>query len=342
MAKFCVRCGAQGGRPDRKTGFPCGFRSQPGSTRPRLECRRCENEARAASRASLAVPPPLPTPRQAPAVIVRPSPRPAANRLTFVTSDEHVPYQDQNCQNAINALANELRPTGWIINGDGLDLLEISRHSAGSLAKLEGRRLCVTWEEANRWLDGKRDAAGDQCVDWDYVEGNHEDRIRRWLEHADHGVFADDEVLSLERRLRLSERGIELAPGGYPEGGVRLGHLWVTHGRFTNKYHAAKMLDYYRHSVMYGHTHAHQVFYSSAFGGAQVAIGTGHLADVDSPAMSYAPKPNNWVQGFAIVDTRPDGSFNAQPINFWNGQFSYAGKSYGEWRPGKTIIAVPA
>jgi predicted phosphodiesterase len=250
-------------------------------------------------------------------------------KLYFITSDQHVPYQDENAHRAIAELAQVLRPQGWVFNGDFLDLLEISRHSAGSLAKLEGRRICTTFNEGNRILDLLITAAGKQCTDLHFIDGNHEDRINRWLSTADNGIFSGDESISIARRLKFDSRGIQYHEG-YPEAGVRLGKLWVTHGRFTNKYHANKMLDYYRHSVLYGHTHAPQMDHAPALRGQQVAIGTGHLGDPDSPAMSYAPRPNRWVSGFALVYVYPDGSFNAQPINLWRGQFVYAGITYGK------------
>lgn len=255
--------------------------------------------------------------------------RTALGKLYFVTTDEHVPYQDENCQEAINALADDLKPDGWIIGGDGLDMLELSRHSAQSVAKLEGRRIAETWRQGNRWLENKFTAAGPQCTDRRYIPGNHEDRINRWIASGDHGVFAEDDGLSIEHRLGFPGRGIKMEPNGYPEAGYMLGKLWITHGRFTNKYHAAKHLDFYRHSVMYGHTHSPQVMFGSALRGQQAAFGLGHLGDPESEAMGYAPRPNAWAQGFALVHVYPDGSFNAQPIQFWRGQFTYAGRTYG-------------
>lgn len=252
-----------------------------------------------------------------------------ADKCYLVTSDQHVPYQDENAHRAVADFARDLEPDGWVINGDFLDLLELSHHSAGSLAKLENRRVCRTFSEGNRILDLFMDAAGPQCKDWHFTDGNHEDRIRRWLENADHGVFQGDDSISLSKRLRLKERGITYHEG-YPEAGVMLGKLWVTHGRFCNKYHAAKHLDYYRHSILYGHTHAPQIQHAPALRGQQVAVGSGHMADVNSPAMDYAPRPNSWVTGFTIVYVRPDGSFTIQPLNFWRGQFTYANRTYGK------------
>jgi predicted phosphodiesterase len=249
-------------------------------------------------------------------------------RLYVVLSDVHIPYHDEDALEAVCGLMKDLSPHGLVLNGDFLDLLELSRHSAGSVAKLEGRRVSTTFSEARRILNMLQEAAGAGCIDNHFIDGNHEDRVGRWLSAGDNGVFADDLSVDITSRLDLKDRGFK-HHAGYPDAGVSLGKLWVTHGRFTNKYHAAKMLDYYRHSVMYGHTHVPQTHCASALHGQQVAYGTGYLADERSEAMSYAPKPNAWVKGFALVYVWPDESFNAQVLNFWRGQFAYGGKVYG-------------
>ncbi len=248
----------------------------------------------------------------------------------IVLTDVHVPYHDVNCLDAICSLMADLQPTGIVLGGDFLDFYEISHHNAGSVGKLEGRRFRDTFDAANLLLD--RLLAVDSLTQRIYVDGNHEDRLRRWLAAGDNAVFTGDPGFSIGERLRLRDRGVVYLEG-YPSASVGLGHLLVTHGRWCNKYHANKHLDEYRHSVMYGHTHSPQTIYTSAYGAQQVSIGLGHLADPDSEAMDYAPKPNKWCQGFGLVHVHPDQSFNAAPINFWAGQFVYGGKVYGKRRP---------
>lgn len=277
-------------------------------------------------------PEPVREPERAPPAFipVKPKQKPVKNevRTYVVVSDVHVPYHSQQCTDAVAEFMADVRPHGIVIAGDFLDLLELSRHSAQSLLKLEGKRVSTTFAEANALLDQWQHAAGPQCEDNHFIDGNHEDRIARWLAAGDNGVWAGDDSVSIEGRLKLRARGFTYH-AGYPSAGVMIGKLWITHGRFCNKFHASKHLDFYRHSIMYGHTHQPMVHYASSLNGQQVAIGLGHLADPDSEAMSYAARPNAWCNGFAVVHVRPDGAFNAQPINFWDGQFAVAGKVYG-------------
>lgn len=251
----------------------------------------------------------------------------------IVISDVHVPFHDHNAMEAVCSLARDVQPTGLVVAGDFLDFYELSSHNRASLANLEGKRISDTFEGANNVLGALQEAAGPQATDNYFLDGNHEDRLRRWLASGDNAVWIGDEAVDMDRRLGLRKRGFSYRPG-YPESHVELGHLLVTHGRWCTRNHAATHLDRFRKSVMYGHTHTPQVHYGPAWKAQQVAIGLGHLANVDSPAMSYAGHPNGWCQGFAMVHVFKDSSFQAAPINFWRGQFVHGGKTYGR-RKGK-------
>lgn len=294
------------------------FRFQPGSTtRLRRECRACVAVWRKWQVALASIG------RQAP----EPAREAGSARIYVVLSDVHVPYHDRRAVAGVCAYLADLRPHGLVFNGDILDLDEVSRHNAGSVANLEGKRLSRTWAEANRFLDEVISACGPRLDDIRWVDGNHEARIDRWLEQGDHAVFAGEGSFSIAERLRFSRRGVQHLPG-YPDAHTTLGKLLVTHGTLTGKYAAARHLDKYRASVLFGHTHTPGVFYASGLV-RSAAYNNGHLADVTSPAMSYAPTPNAWTQGFAVVHVRPSGEFQVQLINLWHGVFHVGDKQYG-------------
>lgn len=249
---------------------------------------------------------------------------------TFVIcSDVHIPSQSNPCIKAVAELLRDIRPDGLILNGDILDLIELSSHARGSVAQLEGLRICKVFGEANSVLDLWQDAAGPQCKENHFVEGNHEDRLNRWIRTGDNSVWLGDESVSIPNRLKLVQRGF-VYHAGYPKAYVRLGHLIVTHGKYCTKYAAATHLERYRCSVLVGHVHTPGMHYGSGFEQVQVGIVTGHLADVNKPALSYASVPNSWQQGFAIVVVEPNGNFHIELKNFVDGVFYYGGKRYGK------------
>lgn len=248
----------------------------------------------------------------------------------LVLSDVHVPSQDHAAISAVCAFAKDYRPHGLILNGDILDLPEISRHSAGSLAQLEGKRIAKTFAAGNKFLDQVGAAVGKTCTEKHWINGNHESRWYRWLAAGDNAVFADDDLTDIPARLKLRLRGYKYHRD-YPTAHVKLGHLTVSHGQWTGKYAAARHLERYQTSILVGHTHTSQAHHASTFTGQRGAYCAGFLADPDSPAMAYAPLPKAWITGFATVtvDTS-SGNFWVNLHNFVNGVFHVGAKTYGK------------
>lgn len=249
---------------------------------------------------------------------------------SIVVSDIHIPFQSTNCMKAVQAFISDTQPEGFIIAGDALDLLEISSHNKGSLALLEGMRIKDTFDAANAELDAFEKAGGKKFKKKKFMFGNHEDRMRRWIETGDHGVFAGDPAVNISERLHLKKRGFEVFEDSHAT--LKLGKLYVIHGEYCNQYHAAKHLNEFKHPVMYGHTHRAQMFIGPCATGATAAYGLGYLARPDSRGMAYAAAhgKRGWTQGFGVVTVRDSGRFNALQMQFDNGVFHYAGKMYGK------------
>lgn len=250
-----------------------------------------------------------------------------AAKTYVILSDVHVPYQDARAIQVVCDVMQDLRPHGIVLNGDILDLEEISRHNAGSVAHLEGKRLAQTFTAGNKFLDQIDKAAGTRCKEKYFVYGNHEHRFQRWVESGDNAVFADDEAVDIAHRLRLAQRGY-VAYKDYPVAHVRLGKLLVTHGQYTGKYPAAKHMERYQTSVLVGHTHTVQTYHASTWDGQRVAYCQGYLADPDSEAMKYAPPPKAWQQGFSVVYVADDGRFWVNLVSIVDGELFYGGRQY--------------
>jgi predicted phosphodiesterase len=252
----------------------------------------------------------------------------AGTRTHLVLSDIHVPYEDKAVNAAVREFARDLKPHGVTFNGDAIDLLEISRHSQASVAKLEGRRFGYTFDKANEYIDALADAAGSQCDEWHWVAGNHERRIDTWLASGDNAVFIGEPGFSVAERLHFDRRGM-VDHGPYPEAGVKLGHLLVTHGQWTGQYAAAKHFREYGCPVLVGHVHTPGMYYGSGYDTQRAAWVAGMLGDMDSAAMDYKKPPRSWAHGFAVVHVRKSGAFQCQLHNFWDKTLFVGGKQYG-------------
>ena len=290
----------------------------------RKECKNCENSKRRSKKNASSIG--VKTFLQAAKCF---APSVSSTKFYTVVSDVHIPHHDKEAVTTVLEYVKDLRPHGIVYNGDILDFYEISRFNSGSLKKLENQRFKDTWDQGNAFLDNFMKAAGNRLEEQYWNDGNHEDRLARWIEHEGNGVFADDEAFSIPGRLKLKERGITYNPVS-DKAYVKLGHLLITHGRFATKYSAAKHLDTYRHSILIGHTHSPQVFFGPGFLHPQVCYVSGHLADTKSVAMDYSSEPNAWVQGFATVAVKKSGNFSVQLHTLWDGQFEVGGTTYGE------------
>lgn len=245
----------------------------------------------------------------------------------LLISDVHIPYQDDK---ALAVLEKFMASRKWdvvVYLGDLLDFDMISGFNAENLRENETRRMVNDYHQANELLDRhvkiirKRNPKAEIVL----LEGNHEDRVRRVIDHTPQL----EGLLEVPGNLRLKERGVKWVPN-WSEGELyQLGNLYISHGLYLNKYHPAKMVDTFGTNVAYGHTHDMMSHVKSVWGKNKIimAQSLGHLAD-ESKLKYMKQGPSNWIQGFGVVEMRPDGNFNLYPIVMINHTFSYGGKTY--------------
>ncbi len=251
------------------------------------------------------------------------------SKIYVCTSDIHTPADNRAAVAAVLELVSDIQPDGLVFLGDVLDFEEISRHNEGSAARLEGKRVYKTFDAGNLLLDQFETAAGRSCKEKWWLNGNHCDRVRRFIQKDGNVVFMDDPLLSIDGRLGLKDRGYNYIKE-YPKGHIKLGRLLLAHGQWSGKYAASAHLNRYNCSVLVGHVHTPGVFYGSGFEKQHVAYVQGHLADVHSAAMDYPGWPNSWQLGFSVITVEDSGNFHVQLVNFVDGVFYYAGKRYGK------------
>ena len=173
----------------------------------------------------------------------------------LVVGDAHI--DEHQSLDRFRALGNKIRtekPDCVVLIGDFLSLNCLSAWDRNKRAKLENKRYHLEIAAGNKALDliGFGPARERVVV---YIEGNHENRLTRYLEHDP--TF--EGFANVQQDLRLRERNIEWVP--YKEcfimGGVNFTHIPIaSNGRaIGNPNVAQKALRLFNNSVVFGHTH---------------------------------------------------------------------------------------
>ena len=171
-------------------------------------------------------------------------------------------------------------------------------------------------EHANAFLDDIQKACPAAKIH--YMEGNHEDRIERWVMTVVNRSQQDAEfmrkqvspeyLLDLEKRkIKYYRRGIfhqDFKVGGL----IKLGKCLFCHEGSRGQNAAMKMLNLYSANIVFGHTHRQDSAVTYKPGVGQIAAyNPGCLRD-RQPSW-WDKMPTGWSQGYAVQLVRSDGSF---------------------------------
>ena len=240
--------------------------------------------------------------------------------------DTHIPSQDKAAVATALKLVEWYKPEVIVILGDFLDCAPVShwlKQNSRNRTK-ENLRLASDYKVGNDLLD-KMTKHG--CKHLVYLEGNHED----WINDAIEKNPEFEGLIELDLGLKFAERrkkGLKITQLSYGKC-FNLGKLWFTHGTYTGVNHAAKHLQAYGRSIVYGHLHDLQLATKVSpvdVDDKHLAISLGCLADKNPQFMEN--RPNNWVHAVGLGLIRRDGTFNIDPIIISNGVASYAGKTF--------------
>lgn len=233
--------------------------------------------------------------------------------------DAHFPYHHVPSWNLMLRVARDWRPRVIVCLGDLMDCYSISRHD-----KDPARALRFPWEveESNRAMD-ELDALG--ARDKRFVEGNHEDRLRRLMMKQPELAG----LVSIPKLLRLHERGWKYT--GYKRTD-KLGKLHLTHDVGSHgRYAVHKAIDIYEHTVATGDTHRlGYIVEGNATGECKLSASFGWLGDVEQIDYIHLQSAmKNWALGFGLGyhDTRTDYVY-LTPVPIINGTCVVEGKLY--------------
>lgn len=220
--------------------------------------------------------------------------------------DTHRPYHDKRAWALMLSVAKVFKPHTIISIGDFGDFYSVSGHSKDPQ---RDRRLRWEVQSVRAGLDDLDGLGARRKI---FIEGNHEDRLRRYLQDKAPELF---DVVNVPELLRLKERGWEFVP--YKDH-IRVGKVYFTHDvGSTGRYAAFRALDMYRHGVVTGHTHKMSyVVEGNLAGEQQLSVILGWLGD--SKQIDYLQRGKairDCALGFGIghLDT-VSGLLYIQPI----------------------------
>ena len=227
-------------------------------------------------------------------------------------SDLHIPYHDPFAWQLTLNIVKVVKPTKIHILGDALDFYQFSAYDKDPERMKDGS----FQEDLDQWFRMVRElqrAAPDECT-YDFVPGNHEDRLRRYFMRNPelHSLRA----LELSSLMRLDELGIEYQA---QEIEIIPGLLFGKHGSVVRKdsaYSAKGELERERYAVstITGHTHRLGTHYARTRARVVKAHENGCLCLLDP---EYVVNPN-WQQGITATTHYGGELFHVEDIPYFN------------------------
>lgn len=198
----------------------------------------------------------------------------------------------------------ELKPKRTVILGDWLDAQAFSEHPVRSYAEERAQTFFEAEVTPCRELLAELEKNTDEII---YLEGNHEHRVERTCVRLG-GIMADLADMVSPKRLLSEGRTkpftwVPYIPQAQILSHYKIAHdLLAIHGWTWCKHAAAKHLELAKkYSIVHGHTHRKQSFYS------RDPI-TGHVYQAWSPGclsrlqpIYQTSSPTEWVHGFSLV-----------------------------------------
>lgn len=243
--------------------------------------------------------------------------------------DTHMGFEDEQALSIVQQIADDLQPDTLIHMGDLLDCYKLSRFDKDP-DRLDGLQDEIN--KARLHLANMRATCPDSR--FIFLEGNHEDRMRRTLWNADESASTLMRLTNVRQALTwptllgLADLNIEFYPYQGQSKHKLLPKFIVKHGNVVRKfsgYTAKGEWEKYGKSGGSGHVHRLGVFYHRDNTGSNVWVETGCTCRLDP---EYADNPD-WQQGCVFLTFEPEtGAVNVCPIYIHKGMAVFNGNVY--------------
>lgn len=233
-----------------------------------------------------------------------------------IIPDTHGAHIDPAAAKAFLNDLELLKPTRVVYMGDHLDCggFLAQHHVLGVVAETE-----VTFEDdeqaANTFLDAVEKRTPNSQKD--YIEGNHESRIEKWIIKATLGhpsnakyfrnSFGPETVLGLEKRgIRFVKRSLTY-DGLKTPGTIDLGDCLARHGRHCGSTACQRTVSQFGCNVAIAHTHRMLMASKETSRGIAYSWCFGCLCKLQP--LYYDTDPTDWAHGYGIQVVKPGSGF---------------------------------
>jgi hypothetical protein len=236
--------------------------------------------------------------------------------LSVFVPDTHGAHIDKHAFRAFLDDLDILRPARVIHLGDAIDCggFLAMHHTLGFVPQTE-----YTFEDDAASANGQWDEIQKRAPDaaCDYIEGNHELRIERWV--IDKTIRNPRDAAYLRRMfspeivLHLEERGIryirrsECYDGLKVPGTIDLKGCLARHGTAVGKYAAHRTVEQFGTNVTFGHTHRMAMASKESSHGISYGWSFGCLCRLQP--LYYDTNPTDWAHGYGVQVVKPGIGF---------------------------------
>lgn len=245
-------------------------------------------------------------------------------RKVLVIPDCQIPYHDKLSMRAIERYMADEEWDELVYMGDFMDMHQLAKFTKDNPEALT-KSLSDDYAVANEILD-RHQKLTPRTKNRTFIYGNHEDRVRKFMEANPQTKG----LLDVSTNLKLKEREFKEV-FSYPNGEVhKIGKAYFHHGLYTGGNHAKKMCEAFGVNIFYGHTHDVQSYSKVLWGKNKTIVGQslGCLCRYD---LDYVgSNPTAWQQAITTFYFRPDGYFNYYVSSIFHNKFTApSGKTYG-------------
>lgn len=235
-------------------------------------------------------------------------------RTVAMWPDTHTPNHDLAAVRVAKDIIQYAKVSELIFLGDFFDVATLSTHDKPAELQMTSLRDEIK-VGTELWHSIVKRVPRASLV---FLEGNHEKRLEKFL---DKNAAQLTGLLEPKKIFGIPDK-CKYIPYSGPQSFYKVPgcELIATHGSLCGSNPAKAMLDKYKTSVVFGHTHKLQLHcQSDVYGHVRYGVSAGHLADVHTLA-GYIKNVPDWQQGMALAHIKRNGRLFIETIPISNGE----------------------